>query len=234
MALLGHFPALCVTTFLSALNTSILLTALPTVALDIDAGELCTWITNSYIRSLTVVLPLFGQSINVFSRRWILIISVVIFALKSGMAGSAKNTGLFIAGRTVQGIGGGGINTLVNIIIRDLVPLRQRGKCVALMAAVWAVGTVIGPVLGGAFAQYVSRRWVFYINLPLCAASLLLLVLFLRVTRPHSGGTVWRQLKRVDLVGNSILTAAIISILPALTWTGTTCPWSSCCIASAM
>ncbi|KAJ5969144.1 hypothetical protein N7501_005392 [Penicillium viridicatum] len=220
------FPALCVTTFLSALDTSILSTALPTIALDVNAGELYMWITNSYILSSTVVLPLFGQTANIFGRRWMLIISVVIFALGSGMAGGAKNTGLLIAGRTIQGIGGGGINALVDIVICDLVPLRQRGKYVALMAAVWAVGTVIGPVLGGAFAQYVSWRWVFYINLPLCAASLLLLVLFLRVTHPHNG-TVWHQLKRVDLVGNSILTAAVISILLALTWAGTTYAWSS-------
>ncbi|CAI7628700.1 unnamed protein product [Penicillium discolor] len=215
------FPALCVTTFLSALDTSILSTALPTIALDVNAGELYMWITNSYILSSTVVLPLFGQTANIFGRRWMLIISVVIFALGSGIAGGAKNTGLLIAGRTIQGIGGGGINTLVDIVICDLVPLRQRGKYVALMAAVWAVGTVIGPVLGGAFAQYISWRWVFYINLPLCAASLLLLVLFLRVTHPRNNGTVLRQLKRVDLV------AAVISILLALTWAGTTYSWSS-------
>ncbi|OQE42351.1 hypothetical protein PENCOP_c004G04887 [Penicillium coprophilum] len=221
------FPALCVTTFLSALDTSILSTALPTIALDINAGELYMWITNSYILSSTVVLPLFGQTANIFGRRWMLIISVVIFSLGSGMAGGAKNTGLLIAGRTIQGIGGGGINTLVDIVICDLVPLRQRGKYVALMAAVWAVGTVIGPVLGGAFAQYVSWRWVFYINLPLCAVSLLLLVLFLQVTHPSSGDGVWHQMKRVDFVGNSILTAAVISILLALTWAGTTYAWSS-------
>ncbi|EAW08794.1 putative MFS transporter [Aspergillus clavatus NRRL 1] len=149
------FPALCVTTFLSALDTSILSTALPTIALDLHIGELYMWITNS------------------------------------GMAGGANDARLIIAGRTVQGIGGGGINTLVDIVICDLVPLRQRGKYVALMAAVWAVGTVVGPVLGGAFAQYVSWRWVFYINLPLCAASLVLLMLFLRVGHPHAPDTAY-------------------------------------------
>ncbi|GKT50530.1 efflux pump fus6 [Colletotrichum spaethianum] len=221
------FPALCVTTFLSALDTSILSTALPTIALDIDAGELYMWITNSYILSSTVVLPLFGQTANIFGRRWMMIISVIIFAVGSAMAGAANNAGLIIAGRTIQGVGGGGINTLVDIVICDMVALRQRGKYVALMAAVWAVGTVVGPVLGGAFAEYVSWRWVFYINLPLCAASLLLLVLFLRVEHPHGSGSTWQQLKRVDLVGNTILTAAVVSILLALTWAGTSYPWSS-------
>ncbi|PWY83891.1 MFS general substrate transporter [Aspergillus sclerotioniger CBS 115572] len=221
------FPALCMTTFLAALDTSILSTALPTIALDLHAGNLYMWITNSYILSSTVVLPLFGQMANIFGRRWMMISSVVIFAVGSAMAGGANNVGAIIAGRTVQGIGGGGINTLVDVVICDLVPLRQRGKYVALMASVWAVGTTIGPVLGGVLAQYVSWRWVFLINLPLCAVSLLLLVLFLRVTHPRSPGTIWQQLQRVDVVGNTILTMAVVAILLALTWAGTAYPWSS-------
>jgi EmrB/QacA subfamily drug resistance transporter len=221
------FPALCMTTFLSALDTSILSTALPTIALDINAGESYMWITNSYILSSTVVLPLFGQMANIFGRRWLLILSVVIFALGSGLAGGANNTVQIIAGRTIQGVGGGGINTLVDTVICDLVPLRQRGKYVALMAAVWAVGTVIGPVLGGAFAEHTSWRWVFYINLPLCAVSLILLVLFLRVSHPRSGGTIWQQLRRIDYLGNAILTATVVSVLLALSWAGVDYPWSS-------
>ncbi|KAE8144101.1 MFS general substrate transporter, partial [Aspergillus avenaceus] len=221
------FPALCVTTFLAALDTSILSTALPTIARDIEAGELYMWITNSYILSSTVVLPLFGQTANIFGRRWLMVISVVVFGVGSAMAGGARDSGMIIAGRAVQGIGGGGINTLVDIVICDLVPLRQRGKYVALMAAVWAVGTVVGPVLGGAFAEHVSWRWVFYIDLPLCGASLILLLLFLRVTHPPGSGSIWKQLQRVDVVGNAILTAAVVSILIALTWAGTKYAWST-------
>jgi MFS family permease len=218
------FPALCMTTFLSALDTSILSTALPTMALEINAGESYMWITNSYILSSTVVLPLFGQTANIFGRRSLLILSVVIFAVGSGLAGGADNTVQIIAGRTIQGIGGGGINTLVDTVICDLVPLRQRGKYVALMAAVWAVGTVVGPVLGGAFAEYASWRWVFYINLPLSAVSLILLVLFLRVSHPRGGGTMWQQLRRVDYIGNAILTSTVISVLLALSWAGVNYP----------
>ncbi|KAL4781012.1 major facilitator superfamily domain-containing protein [Aspergillus varians] len=223
------FPALCMTTFLAALDTSILSTALPTIANDLHAGELYTWISNAYILSSTVVLPLFGQMANIFGRRWMLISSVVIFAIGSAMAGGANNTSAIIAGRAVQGIGGGGINILVDTVICDLVPLRQRGKYVALMASVWAVGTTIGPVLGGAFAQHISWRWVFYINLPLCGVSLFLLVVFLRVTHPPRppNTTVWQQFQRVDVAGNTILTLAVVAILLALTWAGTAYAWSS-------
>ncbi|CAG8274274.1 unnamed protein product [Penicillium salamii] len=197
------------TTFLSALDTSISSTALPTITLDINAGESYMWITNSYILLSTVVLPLFGQTANIFGCRWLLILSVVIFALGSGLAGGADNTVQIIAGRTIQGIGGGGINTLVDTVICDLVPLRQRGKYVALMAA------------------HISWRWVFYINLPLCALSLILLVFFLRVSHPRSAGTIWQQLYRVDYIGNSTLTATVVAVLLALSWAGVDYPWSS-------
>ncbi|RAH75887.1 putative MFS transporter [Aspergillus japonicus CBS 114.51] len=180
------FPALCMTTFLAALETSILSTALPTIVLDFHASE-------------------------------------------SAIAGSANTTPAIIDGRAVQGMGGGGINILVDTVICDLVPLRQRGKYVALMASVRAVGTTIGPVLGGAFAQHASWRWVFYINSPLCGVSLYLLVLFLRVNHPPRppNTTLGQQFGRVDLLGNTILTLAVVAILLALTWTGTAYPWSS-------
>ncbi|EEP78242.1 predicted protein [Uncinocarpus reesii 1704] len=220
------FPALCMTTFLSSLDTSILSTALPTISKELHSGTLYIWITNSYLFSSTVVQPLFGQMSNIFGRRWLMILSVVWFALGSGLAGGANGNTLIIIGRTVQGIGGGGINTLIDIVISDLVPMRERGKYVALMAAIWAVGTVVGPVLGGALAQHASWRWIFYINLPLSAISLVLLYFFLKVSYPR-GDDLLKRLSRVDFVGNSILVAAVVSILLALTWAGSIYPWSS-------
>ncbi|EGD99226.1 major facilitator transporter [Trichophyton tonsurans CBS 112818] len=172
------------TTFLSALDTSILSTALPTISKDLGAGPLYIWITNAYVLSSTVTQPLFGQSANIFGRRWLLILSVVWFAVGSGLAGGANGTIVIILGRTIQGIGGGGINTLIDIVIGDLVPMRERGKYVALMGVIWAIGTVIGPVLGGSLAEHASWRWIFYINLPLSGLSLILLYFFLRVASP--------------------------------------------------
>nr|KMM63826.1 hypothetical protein CPAG_00180 [Coccidioides posadasii RMSCC 3488] len=220
------FPALCLTTFLSSLDTSILSTALPTISKELNSGTMYIWITNAYLFSSTVVQPLFGQTSNIFGRRSLMILSVVFFALGSGLAGGANGNTMLIVGRTVQGIGGGGIGTLVDIIISDLVPMRERGKYVALMAAIWAFGTVIGPVLGGALAQHVSWRWIFYINLPLSAASLFLLYFFLKVSHPR-GENIFKRLSRVDFLGNGILVAAVVSILLSLTWAGTVYPWSS-------
>ncbi|RJE23811.1 resistance protein [Aspergillus sclerotialis] len=220
------FPALCMTTFLSALDTSILFTALPTIAQALQSETLYVWTVNSYLVTCTATQPIVGQTANIFGRRWLTILSVIFFALGSGISGGANNTAMLIGGRAVQGIGAGGINTLIDIVISDLVPLRERGNYVAIMGVVWTVGSVVGPVIGGAFAQNVSWRWVFYINLPLCGVSLVLLLLFLRVKTPPAP-SVWARVKRIDVLGNTILIASVVSVLIALTWGGTVYPWAS-------
>ncbi|KAL4789187.1 major facilitator superfamily domain-containing protein [Aspergillus venezuelensis] len=214
------------TTFLSALDTSILFTALPTIAQDLQSETLYVWTVNSYLVSCTAMQPIIGQTANIFGRRWLTISSVIFFALGSGISGGATSTAMLIGGRAVQGIGAGGINTLIDIVISDLVPLRERGNYIAIMGAIWTIGSVIGPVIGGAFAENVSWRWVFYINLPLCGVSLVLLLLFLRVKTPPST-SIRARLKRIDILGNTILIASVVSVLIALTWGGTVYAWSS-------
>ncbi|KAA8649480.1 hypothetical protein EYZ11_010869 [Aspergillus tanneri] len=220
------FCALCMTAFLSALDTSIISTALPTIAADLNSETLYVWTINSYLLSSTAVQPLFGQAANIFGRRSLTLLSVVLFALGSGIAGGAHNTAMMIGGRTVQGIGGGGINTMVEIVVCDLVSLRERGKYVGLIGSMWAIGSVLGPILGGVLAQHVSWRWIFYINLPLSGAALALLIPFLRLRYRREGNLVDR-LKCVDYVGNTILILAVVAILLALTWGGTVHAWSS-------
>lgn len=126
----------------------------------------------------------------------------------------------------VQGLGGGDIYVMTEIIIADLVPLRERQKIMSIVFTAFAVGTFIGPVVGGAIVDHTSWRWVFYINLPLCGVTLLLMLLFLNV-RYDRETTVMAKLRRVDFLGNSIFIASIVSILLALTWGGTKNPLSS-------
>lgn len=220
------FCALCLTILLAALDTSIISTALPTIAADLNSETLYVWTINSYLLSSTALQPLFGQAANIFGRRSLTLLSVALFALGSGVAGGAKTTAALIGGRTVQGIGGGGIITLVEIVVCDLVPLRERGKYVGLIGAMWMIGAVTGPILGGVFAQHVSWRWIFYINLPLSGAALALLIPFLRLRYRREGNLIDR-LKRVDFTGNTILVLAVVAILLSLTWAGTVHAWSS-------
>ena len=176
--------------------------------------------------SSTSIQPLFGQTANIFGRRWLMITAVAIFALGSGISGGAKSAAMLIAGRAIQGIGGGGINVMIDIIISDLIPLRERGKFLGIIFSVFALGTSIGPFVGGIIVQRISWRWVFYLNLPIAGVSLVLLVAFLQIEYKRTT-TIWASIKRIDFTGNAILTASIVSILIALSWGGTRYSWSS-------
>ncbi|KAJ5478331.1 hypothetical protein N7530_003840 [Penicillium desertorum] len=220
------FPGLCIGGLLSALDTTILSTVLPTISHELDSQELYVWAINGYFVSQTAVQPLYGQVANIFGRRWPMILSVALFALGSGLCGGASSTEMLIAARVIQGLGGGGINVMTEIIVADLVPLRERQQIMGIVFTAFAVGTFIGPVVGGAIVDNTSWRWVFYINLPLCGVTLILMLLFLHVNYDRQS-TVTAKLKRVDFAGNAILITSVISILLALTWAGTTHPWKS-------
>lgn len=154
------FFALCVTVMLVALDTSIISTALPNIASDLGSDELYVWVINTYLLASTAVQPLFGQTANIFGRRSLTLLSVLLFMLGSGIAAGASNVAMMLAGRTIQGVGGGGISTMSEIVICDLVSLRERGKYAGLIGSVWAIGAVIGPILGGVFTESVSWKWI--------------------------------------------------------------------------
>lgn len=220
------FPGLCIGGLLSALDTTILSTVLPTIASELNSDTLYVWAINAYFVSTTAVQPLYGQTANIFGRRWLMIVSILLFALGSGLCGGASGTGMLIAARVVQGMGGGGINVMTEIIVADLVPLRERQQIMGIVFTAFAVGTFIGPIVGGAIVDHTSWRWVFYINLPLCGVAVILMFLFLQVKYDKTA-SLWEKLKRVDYVGNAILMTSVISILLSLTWAGTLHPWSS-------
>jgi EmrB/QacA subfamily drug resistance transporter len=220
------FFALCVTVMLVALDTSIISTALPNIASDLSSDELYVWVINTYLLASTAVQPLFGQTANIFGRRSLTLLSVLLFMLGSGIAAGASNVAMMLAGRTIQGVGGGGISTMSEIVICDLVSLRERGKYAGLIGSVWAIGAVIGPILGGVFTESVSWKWIFWLNIPLSGAALALLVPFLKL-RYRKEGSIWQRLARVDFAGNALLILSVVAILIALTWAGVRYPWSS-------
>lgn len=199
---------------------------MPTISHDLKSTTDSVWAINAYFVAQTAMQPLYGQMANIFGRRWLLIGAVALFALGSGICGGASSINMLIVGRTVQGIGGGGINVMIEIIVGDLVPLRERPKFMGVVMGVFALGNFIGPVIGGVIASRTTWRWVFWLNLPVAGIALMLLVLFLQVKYDKST-SVWAKLKRVDFVGNTLLVASIISILLPLTWAGTVRPWSS-------
>jgi EmrB/QacA subfamily drug resistance transporter len=223
----GIFVALCILAFISALDVSIISTALPTITAEIGGGSHYIWIANSFIIASSVLQPLFGQLANIFGRRTPLIISILIFALGSGIGGGANNVAMLIAGRTVQGVGAGGIYVLIDIVCCDLVPLRERGKYLGMMFSWAGVAAALGPPVGGAIAE-ADWRWVFWINLPICGIALVMLLVFMKVQKGSTGPEpTTTMLKQVDYIGALLFIPSLFAVLFGLIMGGVTYPWSS-------
>jgi MFS family permease len=219
----GIFAALCALSFLAALDSSIITTALLTITKDIGGGKQYIWIANSFVFATLAPQPMFGQIANLFNRRNPTIASVLLFVLGSGVAGGAHNVAMLIAGRTIQGIGAGGIYVLIDVVCCDMVSLRERGKYLGFMFSWAGVAALIGPVLGGAFAQ-ANWRWIFYINLPISGVALVTIIVYLPSRRPAS---TQNALRRIDFAGNAIFIPSMISILFGLVMGGAHFPWGS-------
>ncbi|KAI1775360.1 major facilitator superfamily domain-containing protein [Hypoxylon cercidicola] len=224
----GIFAALCILSFICALDVVIITTALPTITAAIGGAMQYVWIANSFVVASSVLQPLFGQIADVFGRQRPLIVSTALFVLGSGIAGGARNTAMLIAGRSVQGVGAGGLYTLLDIVCSDLVSLRDRGKYVGLMNSFAGLAAALGPALGGVIAQ-ADWRWIFYLNIPICGLALVGIIAFMRMkTGPAVAESAdipkWKQ---IDYLGSLIFIPSIIAILLALVMGGIEYPWSS-------
>ena len=207
--------------FLTAVNQTIVATALPTIGRDLgDFGNL-SWIIIAYLLASTVVAPLYGKLSDIHGRRAMMLTALGLFVAGSAAAAVAPNIALLIAARTLQGIGGGGITPLVQTTIADMVTPRERGHYQAYMGTAWVVAGVVGPALGGVIADQLHWSLIFWLNVPLGLLAALLtsgsMKRLPRHERPH----------KLDLPGAALMTAAALALLLALTSGGTRAPWLS-------
>ncbi|KAI0434879.1 major facilitator superfamily domain-containing protein [Xylaria sp. FL1042] len=211
---------------LTAFENTAVTVALPIIVSDLNLGENYIWLTNAFFISSAAIQPLVGQLCNIFGRRWIMLINVAIFTLGSGICGGANSASMIIAGRVVQGLGSGGITLLGDIILSDLVPLRLRGNYLGAILSVFGIAVTIGPFVGGSIVQTTTWRWIFYLNLPIGGAALILLFIFLQV-HYEDDAPLSQKLKRIDLLGNVVLVGSVVSMLFALAYAGSTYSWGS-------
>ncbi|KAK9858312.1 hypothetical protein MYU51_019321 [Penicillium brevicompactum] len=218
--------ALALTSLLTSLEATITSTALPTITADLGGANLYVWVVNGYYLTQTAFQPFFRQMADIYGRRWPMITSAAIFTLGSGIAGGSKNIQMLIAGRLLQGIGSGGILVLTEIIICDLLPLRERGKYLGMIVSIVGIGAAMGPLFGGLIVQYSSWPWVFYLNVPIGGVACIVLFIFLRLKSDMTADYMQR-LRRFDWIGNLLFVLSMVSILIALAWAGTQYAWSS-------
>lgn len=145
-----------------------------------------------------------------------ILLALILFAVGTIVCGSSETITALLIGRTVQGIGGGGIGTMTYVVIADLLTLRQRPKGLAVISLVWLAGTSTGPTLGGGFTSSATWRWLFWFCLPFAGVSLILITFCLRT--PHQTACPTQALKKVDWIGAVLFVAALTSFLVSISW----------------
>ncbi|KAK6833144.1 MFS-type transporter [Apiospora arundinis] len=219
--------SLCLALFLAALDITIVATALPTITHELGANAAeYSWIGSSYLLASTASGPIWVKLSDVFGRKSALLTANLLFMAGSIVAALARTVGMLIAGRAVQGLGGGGLTVLVSVVIGDLFELKDRAKYYGMTGMVWAVAAALGPVLGGVFTQKLSWRWCFWINLPFEGVSLAVLFVVLKVDWPNVG--FLEGLKSLDWIGSIMIVGGTIIFLYGLeTGSGGQAPWAS-------
>jgi EmrB/QacA subfamily drug resistance transporter len=208
---------------LSALDQTIVSTALPTIVGDLGGSQHLSWVVTSYILAETIATVLAGKFGDLFGRKRVFQVSVAVFIVGSLFCGLAHGMTALIVSRAVQGIGGGGIAVTATALIGDVIPLRQRGKYQGALGAVFGVTTVIGPLLGGVFTDQLSWRWAFYVNVPLA----LVVIAVAAKTIPGAGD---RSRPKIDYLGVLFVALGASGLTLATSWGGTSYAWGSATI----
>lgn len=216
LTLIGIFLAM----FLSALDQTIVSTALPRMVQDLGGTNLYAWVATIYLLTSTVSGPIFGRLTEIMVSKWVLLAAVTVFLLGSALCGAAPSMEALIAFRGLQGLGGGALFAIVFTVIALMFPPRERGKVQGLFGAVFGLSSLLGPWLGGLITDHISWRWVFYINMPIGAIALYFIVAHMPSIEPPAR-------HRFDVLGAVSLATWTVPLMLAISWGGHTYPWAS-------
>lgn len=207
--------------FLAALDQTIVATALPTIGEDLGDVVNLSWIVTAYLLASTTVTPLYGKLSDIHGRGVVLLVAIALFSIGSIVCALSPNMLTLIVARGLQGLGGGGLISLSQTIVADIISPRERGRYQGYIASVFAVASIAGPLVGGLFAQHLHWSLIFWINLPLGLAAFLVMRRMLprlpRHGRPH----------KLDALGCGLMVLSSSLLLLALSWGGVHFAWGS-------
>ncbi|GKT76865.1 efflux pump antibiotic resistance [Colletotrichum tofieldiae] len=230
--------SLCLSATLSALDLTIVTTAVPNIVASLQSVSGYIWVGSAFILGFTAVTPIWGSVADLWGRKPIILLALTIFLAGSLTCALAPHMNTLIAGRAIQGIGASGMGVMVNTIICDMFSLRDRGLYLAITSIIWAIGSAVGPVLGGVFTTRLNWRWCFWINpsgpitadyfenqVPVGGVVFVVLSFFLDLPSPNT--SVLAGLKAIDWTGSALCMGGSLMVLLALDFGDVTHPWSS-------
>ncbi len=215
------YAALAMGMLLAALDQTIVSTALPTIVADLGGLSHYSWVVTAYLLASTITQPIYGKLGDLYGRKRTFQTAIGIFLVGSALCGLSQNMIELTAFRALQGLGAGGLIVIALAIIGDVVPPRERGRYQGYMGGVFAIASVIGPLIGGFLTQHASWRWVFYVNIPVGAVALVVIAIVLHDDPAE------RKAHRIDYEGAAALAVGAGMLTLGLTWGGTQYPWFS-------
>ncbi|KAF2263238.1 MFS general substrate transporter [Lojkania enalia] len=217
---------LLVVNLIAAWDATAVSVALPTIAMALKGSALQSfWIGTAFLVAATIVIPLYSTCADILGRKVPFLASLGFFTMGSFITAIVGRFSVLLLGRSIQGIGAGGIYVLSKIIVEDLVSDTDRRNWRMIIGTTWIVGIITGPIIGGSLAENGNWRWIFWINLPFCGLAYLIFPIFAQM-KPASSGLVLHKLARVDWVGNVLFACSLIAFLLGLSWGGITYIWS--------
>ncbi len=214
------FAGLLLVLTLAALDQNIVTTALPQIVADLGGLERLSWVVTAFMLTSTVSAPLYGKLSDLYGRRPLFVVAIVLFLVGSILCGLAQDMLQLIVFRGIEGLGAGGLITLTQIAVADLVGGLGRAKYQGFFTGVFALSSIAGPLLGGVLTETLSWRWIFYVNIPFGIPALVLILLGI----PH---TRRREHPPIDYSGAVLLTVGTTALLLVLSWAGTLYAWLS-------
>jgi EmrB/QacA subfamily drug resistance transporter len=195
--------AIFVATFMTAVEGTIISTAMPTIIGSLEGIAIMNWVFSIYLLTNAIMTPIYGKLSDMIGRKPILITGLLIFVIGSSLCGLSQSMGQLIFFRAIQGIGAGAIMPVTSTIIADIYPLEKRAKIMGFNGAAWGIAGIFGPLLGGFIVDILSWHWIFYINVPIGIATIVLVTLFL-----HEDFSYER--KAIDYLGSLTLTGTLL------------------------
>src|SRR5581483_1159708 len=206
---------------LAALDQTIVSTALPRIVSDLHGLKDLSWVVTAYLLTSTISVPISGKLSDIYGRKKMFLIAIFIFVIGSALSGLSHNMAELIGFRAFQGLGAGMLFAMTFAVIGDLFPPAERARWQGIIAGVFGIASVIGPLLGGYLTDHVSWRWNFYINVPVGILAFFMISTFL----PHIKIDKARQ--KIDYLGAALLAGGLSTLLLGLVWGGNNYPWSS-------